>query len=76
MKTHLLSWERIKYLGINLPKERQICNSKTVALDERNQREHKHGKIFCVFGLEESKVPNDYNTPRHQIQYNSSIPQN
>ena len=49
------SRKRIKYLGINLPREAKDLHSenykKTV---ERNQRWHRDGEIYHVLGLEET----------------------
>ena len=46
----------IKYLGVNLPKEATFLYSKNYDTDERNWREHRVGKRYCVLGLEGSVV--------------------
>ena len=49
--------KRIKYLGINLPKEAEYLYSKNhktpMKILKMTQTE---GKIYCVFGLEESTL--------------------
>ena len=53
-KQFQLPSKRIKYLGENPAKEAKDLYSKNYDTDERNQRIQIDGKIYCVFGLEES----------------------
>ena len=62
-----IALRRIKYLGIDLPKETKNAYSENYDIDERNQTWHKH-----VLGLENQYCQNDYTTQGNlQIQCNT-----
>ena len=46
--------KRIKYLGINLPKEAKDLYSENYKMLMKETEDNTDGKIYCVLALEES----------------------
>ena len=68
-----IATKRIKYLGINLPKEtKELYTENYKALMKRNQRWHKQMERYCMFlGRKNQYCENDYTTRCNlQIQCN------
>ena len=58
-----IATKRIKYLGINLPKETKELYPENYDSDERNQRWHKQMERYPMFlGRKNQYCENDYTT--------------
>ena len=66
-----IATKRIKYLGINLPKETKELYTENYDTDERNQRLHKQmGRYSMFMGRKNQYSENDCTTKYNlQIQY-------
>ena len=63
-----IATERIKYLGINLPKETKELYTENCDTNERNQRQHKQMERYSMFlGRKNQYCENDYTT-KHNLQ--------
>ena len=63
-----IATKRIKYLGINLPKETKALYTENYDADERNQRWHKQMKRYSMFfGRKNQYCENAYTT-KHNLQ--------
>ena len=58
-----LQQQKIKYLGINLPKESKELYTENYDTDKRNQRQHKQMERYSMFlGRKNQYCENDYTT--------------
>ena len=66
--------KRIKYLGINLPKETKTCTSKTIIhWWKKSKTTQADGNIYRVLGLDESTLSKWLYYPRQSIDSMKSL---
>ena len=67
-QSHLPLQQKIKYLGINLPKETKETYMENYDANERNQRQHKQMERYSMFlGKKNQYFENNY-TIKHYLQ--------